>query len=153
LHGVGIDVLRTAPPRRLSPLGALRRRRQRAAADQWLAERTHTFTSDDRIRRRITELTSPHERISLAKSLQGAIRESRRAGVSASPLNRHAVAECATELSELAEHLADLSRPVTPRGVVLTMRLLTDGAGPMYDRERGGLAAEVTRIRDALEDA
>jgi hypothetical protein len=32
--------------------------------------------------------------------------------------------------------LADLERPVAARGVVLLERVLTDGSGPLYDRDR-----------------
>lgn len=113
----------------------------------------HTFIPNDAVRRRIGELTSPRERTRLAKSLLGAIRDAGRPGLSASPLNRRAIVSCADELTELARLLSDLDRPVAPRGLVLVLRLLTDGGSPLYGRESGvALRAEVTRISAALED-
>ena len=39
-------------------------------------------------------------------------------------------------LVELAERLENADRPVSPAGIILTERLLTDGAGPFYDPSR-----------------
>jgi hypothetical protein len=152
VNDVTTDILPVSRPRLPSPFTAFRRSRERAAADRWLEQRSHAFAPNDAVRRRIAELTSSRERTLLAKSLLGAVRDAGRRGFGASPLNRRAVAEYADELTELAARLSDLDRPVAPRGVVLTLRLLTDGGSALYARERGAeLPAEVARIRAALE--
>jgi hypothetical protein len=149
---MAIDVRSASRPHRPTPFGFFRRARERAAADQWLVARTHTFSTDPAVRRRIAELTSVRERTRIAKSLLGAVREVGHPGISASPLNRRAVVECADELTELAERFADLDQPVAPRGVVLTLSLLTDGSSPLYGHDRGdGLPLAVGRIRAALD--
>jgi hypothetical protein len=149
---MAIDVHSAARPHRSAPFGFFRRARERAAADRWLVARTHTFSTDPAVRPRIAELTSFRERTRIAKSLLGAVRDARRTGISASPLSRRAVVECADELTELAERFANLDLPVAPRGVVLALRLLTDGSSPLYARDRSAeLRVAVTRIRAALE--
>ena len=141
--------------RRLSRWFAfLWRARDRAAADRWLQERRHASGPNDAVRRRIAELTSRRERTLLAKSLRGAVRDAEHPAFAATPLSRHAVVESADELTELADRLSDLDRPVAPRGVVLVVRLLTEGESPLYAREREAeLPAELARIRSALEPA
>jgi hypothetical protein len=150
---MAIDVLSASRPHRPSRFRVFRRARERAAADRWLVARTHTFSTDVAIRRRIAELTSSDERTRIAKSLLGAVRDAARPGISASPLSRRVVAECADELTELAQRLSDLDRPVAPRGVILALRLLTDGGSPLYAHDRGAeLPGTVARIRIALEE-
>jgi hypothetical protein len=48
-------------------------------------------------------------------------------------------------IQALADRLDDLSRPVSPRGVLLVEALLTDGTGPLYARSRAD------ELRAALE--
>jgi hypothetical protein len=140
-------------PRWLWPLGFVRRARRRAAADAWIVERAHAFSPNTAVHGRIDELTSPRTRTRLAGSLQGAVRDAERIGISASPLNRRAVSECSRELTELAERLED-DRPVGSRGVALVLRLLTDGSSPLYGSGNGArLEAQVAVIRSALDDA
>lgn len=92
-------------------------------------------------------------RLDLAHSLRSLVRDARPSYVpSASPFNRIAVRAESDRLVEVAERLSDLERPVAARGVVLLERLLTDGSGPLYDRERAGrLGPTLTLIRDTLE--
>jgi hypothetical protein len=140
------------PPVAVRPLGLFRRRRERAAVDAWLVERAHFTTADPRILRRVAELTSARRRLGLARSLRGAVRDSGRVGISASPLDRRAVAGAADELNDLAALLEDVSRPVTARGILLTTGLLTDGGSPLYGH--GPVARLVERlatIRAVLE--
>lgn len=149
---MAIDVRSASRLHRPTPFGFFRRARERAAADRWLLARTHTFSTDPAVRRRIAELTSFRERTRIRKSLLGAVREAGHPGISASPLSRRAVVDCAEELTDLAERFADLDQPVAPRGVVLTLRLLTDGSSPLYGRDRGQeLPLAVARIRAALD--
>jgi hypothetical protein len=66
------------------------------------------------------------------------------------PVCRAAVLEAGPELLALADDLVDIASP-RPRGVVLAIRLLTDGGGPLYrpwTPEELRLAAE--RARRAL---
>ena len=52
----------------------------------------------------------------------------------------------------MAARLADLERPVAARGVVLLERLLIDGSGPLYDRDRvDEFGSTLDTILDALE--
>ncbi len=55
---------------------------------------------------------------------------------SASPINRVAVRAESEAILDVAARLADTERPVAARGVVLADRLMTDGSGPLFDRER-----------------
>ena len=107
---MAIDVLPAAGMRRHWPFTALRRARERAAADSWIVQRRHAFSTNPIVLDRIVELTSERERMRLAGSLRGAVRDAERIGISASPLNRRAVSECARELTALADRLADLDR-------------------------------------------
>ena len=71
----------------------------------------------------------------------------------ASPVNRLAVAANEERLEALSRRLTDFSRPIAPRGVALTLRLLTDPMGPLYDRRRAGeLRTEVTRALAGLDE-
>jgi hypothetical protein len=58
----------------------------------------------------------------------------------------------AETLLTVASRLADLERPVAPRGVVFIERLLVDGSGPLYDRELvDDLPVFLDTALDALE--
>jgi len=109
-------------------------RAARRAADAELALRRHAPL---RLSWRVEELVATKNRLDLAHALRSLVRDSStRYRPTASPVNRVAVrAQSGTFLS-LAARLADLERPVTARGVVLTDRLLIDGSGPLYDRDR-----------------
>jgi hypothetical protein len=140
--------------RRHWPFAAFRRARARAAADSWIVQRRHAFSTNPVVLERIAELTSERERVRLADSLHGAVRDAERIGFSASPLNRRAVSESAAELTSLADRLADLDRAATPRGAVLALHLLTDGGSPLYGRGSSrDLREHVAVIHDALDDA
>ncbi len=80
---------------------------------------------------------STKNRLDLAHSLRSLVRDARPSYLpSASPFNRLAVRAESDELAAIAARLTDLERPVAARGVVLLERLLVDGSGPLYDRER-----------------
>jgi len=87
---------------------------------------------------RAGQLTSPRRRARFARSLRRAIAAAelpphrRLPGRGASvPVNRAAVLEARPELEALADDLVEISHP-NPRGVALALRLLRDGAGPLY---------------------
>jgi hypothetical protein len=87
---------------------------------------------------RAGQLTDPRRRARFARSLRRAISAAelpphrRLPGRGAAvPVNRAAVLEARPELEALADDLVELSHP-NPRGVALAVRLLRDGAGPLY---------------------
>ena len=87
---------------------------------------------------RAAELVVPKRRLELARSVRRVVRDADpRYLPSAHPINRVAVRGSADDLLAMADRLADLENPVSPRGILLAERLLTDGSGPLYDRERG----------------
>lgn len=128
--------------------------RVRAEADRWLIQHRGHWPSSPLIALRQRELVSPHERRSLARSLERLVHDAVSGRLpGASPANLAAAAAEADVLLRLSGRLADLDRPVSARGVALSLDLLTNGDGPLYDRRRSselGLAAE--RILRALED-
>jgi hypothetical protein len=110
-------------------LARLALRRERARADRLILAGRHS----DGVAWRLEELTSPTERGSLARSLKGLVRTlDGRYLPGASPVNRRAARPLVPRFEALAAQLADLERPVDPRGVILVTRLLTDGTGPLY---------------------
>ena len=135
-------------------LGRLRARRElrarRAAADLDLARRDRPPL---RLSWRVEELVSTKNRLDLAHCVRSLIRDAKPTYLpSASPFNRRVVRAASERLHAVAERLADLERPVAPRGVVLLQRLLTDGSGPLYDRERADdFAPTLDAILDTLE--
>lgn len=119
-------------------LGRLRARRAlralRAAADTDLARRDRPPL---RLAWRVEELVGTKNRLDLAHSVRSLVRDARPSYLpSASPFNRLVVRAESDALLVVAARLADLERPVAARGVVLLERLLTDGSGPLYDRDR-----------------
>ena len=119
-------------------LGRLRARRAlravRAAADTDLARRDRPPL---RLAWRVEELVGTKNRLDLAHSVRSLVRDARPSYLpSASPFNRLVVRAESDALLAVAARLADLERPVAARGVVLLERLLTDGSGPLYDRDR-----------------
>jgi hypothetical protein len=112
-------------------------RAQRAARRAADAELVLRENPPLRLAWRVEELVAPKNRLELAHSLRSFVRDaSPRYLPGASPVNRLAVRAESTALLALADRLADLGRGVSARGVVFVERLLVDGAGPLYDRER-----------------
>lgn len=125
-------------------------RAARRAADAELAQRSHTPL---RLAWRVEELVTTKNRLDLAHALRSLVHDSSaRYLPAASPVNRVAVRAQSETFLALAARLADLERPVTARGVVLTDRLLIDGSGPLYDRDRvDELPAYLETTLDTLE--
>jgi hypothetical protein len=136
----------------LDPLTSRRslRRARRAADAEIEALSGHAPL---RLAWRVDELVSPKNRLDLAHSLRSLVADaSSRYLPSASPVNRPAVRSESARLLAIAERLADLERPVSARGVVRIDRLLADGCGPLYDRERAHeLASTLDSTLEALE--
>lgn len=100
---------------------------------------------------RAGQLTGRKRRQGLAASLEHAVEAAERPRGGASvPVHRPAVREARAELLCLARELVE--RPhLSPRGVVLVTKLLSDGAGPLYrPGANADLAAAVARARHAL---
>jgi hypothetical protein len=119
-------------------LGRLKERRAlraaRRAADAELLRREHPPL---RLAWRVEELVAPKNRLDLARSIRSLVRDAGpRYLPTASPVNRVAVRAESEALLAVAARLADLRRAVAPRGIVFVDRLLVDGSGPLYDRER-----------------
>jgi hypothetical protein len=119
-------------------LEGLKTRRALRAA-RWTADVELLRRGDPPLRLswRVEELVTPKNRLDLAHTLRSLVRDaSPRYLMSASPFNRLAVRAEAETLLTLAARVADLERPVAARGILLVERLLVDGSGPLYDRER-----------------
>lgn len=100
---------------------------------------------------RVEELVSTKNRLDLAHALRSLVRDASPQYLpAASPVNRRAVRAESQALLDIAARLADLDDPVAARGVVLADRLLTDGSGPLYDRER---VDELPRYLDTTLEA
>lgn len=136
------------------PFAALRARRELEAARR-VADREllHTSLPSLRLAWREAELTAPKNRVSLGRSVRSLVRAADpRYLPNALPVNRGAVRAESPRLLAVAARLLDLERPVAARGVLLTERLLVDGSGPLYMRDRADeLPQYLERTLDALE--
>ncbi|HEY6963398.1 MAG TPA: hypothetical protein VI408_16055 [Gaiellaceae bacterium] len=122
---------------------ALRTARRRA--DEEIAA---TRLPPPRLAWRTAELVADENRVALARSLTDVVHAAdERLLPTATPIARGAVRDVRPQLLEVASLLYDMSRPVTPRGVLMVERLLTDGTGPLY----GETTTE--RLRAAVERA
>jgi hypothetical protein len=125
------EVLQVRP---LLPARRRERRQREATADRWI-ERGYDDAVDSPVAWRVQELISARERLRLARSMRGVLKDlsaSRLPG--ASPLNRVAMRPYAPLLAALADRLANLEYPVRAQGVLAVRRLLTDPDGPLYAR-------------------
>jgi hypothetical protein len=111
-------------------------RRARAVADEWLLWGAVPRDSSPLLAKRAAELTSERNRRVLAGRCRRFIAELGDPRCRAYAINRGVMREHYRSLVDLAERLEDVSRPIPPAGVVLTERLLSDGAGPFYDAAR-----------------
>ena len=129
------------------------RRALRAARRRADAELLTTRLPSPRLAWRTEELVGEDNRIELGRSLTGVVHSAdERLLPSASPLDRGAIRANRVELLVLAARLCDLSRPVSPRGVLLVERLLQDGSGPLYGADTPNrLGAELRRALAALD--
>lgn len=103
---------------------------------------------------RAAELTSARERRACARSLRGVVKElDGNTLPGAVPLNRPGVRPYSPTLAGIAERLGDLSRPVTPRAVLLVRDLLGDASSPLYSRhDIDTLPERLLRIESALRE-
>jgi hypothetical protein len=142
------------PSKLLAPVrGWEARRALRAARLRADDELAATRLPSPRLAWRIAELLAEENRLALAEELTNLVHASHERRLpTASPVARAAVREARPQLLELASHLYDLGRPVTPRALLFVERLLTDGSGPLYGAsDPGRILGAVDRIRAALD--
>jgi hypothetical protein len=140
----------------LAPIRRVRDRRALAAARRAADdELVRTRLPSPRLAWRTRELLDEQRRRELAAAIVELLHGSdARFLPSASPLNRAAARAETDLLLRLAATLADCSRPLRPRGIVLVDRLLGDASSPLYSRERASrLHAALNEALEALEDA
>jgi hypothetical protein len=103
--------------------------------------------SDRELELRAHRICSDASRRRLARALERLVRDARQPAPFIRrqvPLRRAAIHDCAEDLEALIRRLRD-GRPVDPRGIALTDRLLTDGASPLY-HEAGPPLCYTTRF-------
>jgi hypothetical protein len=142
------------PNRVRRPFRELQKRRglqaERRAADEELIA---SILPTTRLAWRALELTSVDHRLAVARDLTNAVHDADGNHLpGASPLNRAAVRSARSQLLALASRLADVEKPVLPRGVLLADRLVSDTHSPLYDRARADRARhQAERALQALE--
>lgn len=124
----------------------------RSTADRLIIHEPRSMDAYELIRWRSKELTAPDARIALRREVEATIRQlDTRRLPSASPLRRPAARRHLELLEALATRVGD-DRPVSPRGLLLTRRLLRDPASALYAEESEALLARsLTRVLGALE--
>jgi hypothetical protein len=129
------------------------RRSLRAARREADEEIAHRRNPPLRVAWRVEELVSTKKRLDLAHAFRSLVRDSQpRYLPTASPVNRGAVRVESETLLAIAARIGDVDSPVAAKGIVLADRMLTDGSGPLYDRERAGeLHGSLYAILEALE--
>ncbi|HEY7705564.1 MAG TPA: hypothetical protein VH968_00160 [Gaiellaceae bacterium] len=129
------------------------RRALREARREADAELLDTPVPSLRLAWRAAELVVPKERRELAGELRRLVRYAEpRYLPGAAPVNRPGVRAAGETLLAMADRLADLEQPVSPRGVLLLERLLSDGDGPLYDPVRTDeLLAAIDEAAGALD--
>ena len=99
---------------------------------------------------RAGQLTSLRRRARFARSVRRAVASAEAPRIpirgASVPVNRAAVLEAAPALLALADDLVEIPHP-NPRGVALTIQLLSNGGGPLYRPWWPG------ELRDAVERA
>ena len=117
-------------------------RRCRVLADRLLRTHPGSIASSPLTGWRAPQLTSERARRRLVKRLQSLIHGAEvglRAGLS--PLDRHAIEESLFLLRRLERRLDDLSRSVSPYGVLLVGELVERASSPLADALSEALAA------------
>jgi hypothetical protein len=134
---------------------AVELQRRRRAADQLLLCGAVARPSSELLTWRAGELTSPRLRSMLARSLRHIEREAKGATRPGPvPLNTRAL-RCHTDLvCALRERLEDQAHPVSPRGMVLVDRLLTEPGSPLHSHVPDTVLAEaMNKALAALDQA
>src|SRR4051794_28335386 len=137
-----------APVRSWEARRALRDARRRADAEILAAR-----LPSPRLAWRTAELVADDNRAELGRSLTDVVHAAdERLLPSATPLDRNRIRGSRAQLLQLAARLYDVSRPVSPRGMLLVERLLVDGSSPLYGRSSAnGIRAVVADALAALD--
>jgi hypothetical protein len=128
--------------------------RIRAKADRELMQLPSTAPLSPLLSWRAAELTGPRSRRQLARVLKGISEELDGTSMpGALPINRRAARPYLRQVRALAGRIGDLGQPVTPRGIVLVERLLSNGlTGSFYgDQDAKQLGAEIQHALRALD--
>ncbi len=108
---------------------------------------------DPRIALRRRQLTTPSQRERLAHTIDSMLERASTVPVPSSrvPLRRDEIGACVEDFLALSRRLRDVN-PIDAQGVVMTKRLLSDGASPLYYRRSPvSLRHAVRSARLALE--
>jgi hypothetical protein len=136
-------------------LGALawsgiQRARLSQAADAWIAHGAGTPPPAGVVRERSAALVGARHRRTIASSLRRVVLEAAEPYLRSArvPVNAASVRASSPQLLRTADVLADTSRPVSARAVVLAGELITDPGSPVY--RHNAAAALQERLRQTL---
>ena len=124
----------------------------RRTADRLIVHDPRSHDASELVRWRCEELTAPSARDALRREIERTLADvDPRLLPGASPLRRPAVRANEDALRRIAARVGN-SRPVSPRGILLTQALLRDGASPLYsDQAELLLPRTLERVLGALE--
>lgn len=128
---------------------------RRERADGWLATRSGHQPDDEMLVARLNELRDPRLRRTLARSLRRVAQDVSSFGRPVTPAqhNRRTLRPHVEQLHRLADRLEDRTRPANPRGMAMAYRLITMGAGPLYNSGRAQeLPAHLNATLGALDE-
>jgi hypothetical protein len=129
--------------------------RRRERADGWLATRCGHQPDDEMLLARLDELGDPRLRKTLARSLRRVAGDVSSFGRPTTPAqhNRRTLRPHVEQIHRLADRLDDRTRPANPRGMAMAYRLITMGAGPLYNSSRAQeLPAHLNATLGALDE-
>jgi hypothetical protein len=129
--------------------------RRRERADGWLATRCGHQPDDEMLLARLDELRDPRLRKTLARSLRRVAGDVSSFGRPTTPAqhNRRTLRPHVEQIHRLADRLDDRTRPANPRGMAMAYRLITMGAGPLYNSSRAQeLPAHLNATLGALDE-
>jgi hypothetical protein len=129
--------------------------RRRERADGWLATRCGLQPGDEMLLARLDELRDPRLRRTLARSLRRVAGDVSSFGRPTTPAqhNRRTLRPHVEQIHRLADRLDDRTRPANPRGMAMAYRLITMGAGPLYNSSRAQeLPAHLNATLGALDE-
>ena len=128
------------------------RRDRRLVADEWLLWGAVPRESSELLVSRARELTSARSRDGLARLCRRFLVELANPRCRSYAVNRSAMRAHYRLLVRLVERLEQHEQAVSPRGMILAERIFSDGAGPLFSRERpyelGPALAEALRALD-----
>jgi hypothetical protein len=128
---------------------------RRERADGWLSTRCGHQPDDEMLLARLDELCDPRLRRTLARSFRRIARDVSSFGRPTTPAqhNRRVLRPHAEQIRRLADRLDDRTRPANPRGMAMAYRLITMGAGPLYNSHRAReLPAHLNATLGALDE-